>query len=159
MIAKAPIYISSVVLIVCLILLATGSPILGTPLVQETAFPSGTLISWVGIIALTITIYLVFTPLSDPANPGDRIFRFAFKSIATLALLWGLIWKFLAGNWAFTFQNHDEFRGSIEASLVFWIYTASLVCFPVLLILVFCLFRLSWKFLKRSEQIPDNQDN
>jgi hypothetical protein len=157
--AKASIYVSSLVLIICLILLATGSPILGTPLVQETAFPSGTLISWVGIIALTITIYLVFILLSHPANPGGNIFRFAFKSIATLALPWGLIGKLLAGNWAFTFQNHDEFRGSIEASRVFWIYTASLVFFPVLLILVFCLIRLSWKFLKRSEQIPDNQDN
>lgn len=157
--AKTLIYVSSVILVFCLFLLITGSPILGTPLVNKTTFPSGTLISWIGIIALTITIYLVFILLRRSTSSNYMILSYALRSIVIFAALWGLIGFLLAGNWAFIFQNHDEFTGSIEASRLFWIYTASLVLIPVLLILIFSLRIMSEKFLKRSKQISDNQEN
>lgn len=157
--AKALIFVSSVILVFCLILLVTGSPILGTPLVNKTAFPSGTIISWIGIIALTITIYLVFILLRHSTRSNYKMLSYVLRSIVIFAALWGLTGFLLAGNWAFIFQNHDEFRGSIEASRLFWIYTASLVLLPVLLILVFWLMILSKKLLEKSKQIPDNQDN
>lgn len=156
---KALIYVSSVILIFCLILIVTGSPILGTPVFNKTTFPSGTLISWIGLIALTFLIYLAFNKSYNSTSSNRRILRFVSGIIVILAFLWGLIGFLLAGNWAFTFQNHNEFRGSIEASRFFWIYTASLVLLPILLILILWLMILSNKILKKSKQIPDNQDN
>lgn len=157
--AKALPYISSIILVSSIFLIVTGSPILNIPVNKESTFPSGTLVSWIGLIALTVTIYFGFNKILRSNNSSHRIFRFAFISIIILASLWGLIGFLLANNWAFTFQNHDEFRGSIEASRYFWIYTASLVLFPVLLILILWLAILTKRLLRRSKKTLDNQDN
>jgi hypothetical protein len=142
-------YISPGILAICILLIVTGSPILTMPVVKESAFPFGTLISWIGLIALTTSVYLAFIKIIGSDSSNHRIFGFAFKSIVILAALWGIIGFLLAGNWAFTFQNHEEFRGSIEASKYFWTFTAALVFIPVLLILIFWFVFLVWKLMKK----------
>lgn len=146
--SKTPIYISLIILISCLFLILRGSPILNIPLIKEGTFPIGTLISWIGLISFNIAIYLIFNVIHKSNRSIDMIFRFAFRSIIILASLWGFIGFLLANNWAFTFENHVEFRGGIGASQYFWIYTASLVLFPVLLILIYWFILLSKKLLK-----------
>ncbi len=148
--AKAILYLSSIILVSCLFLIVTGSPILNVPLYKGSAFPLGTIVSWIGLTALTSTIYLAFNKIYRASNSAHKKIRIAFGGIVILAFSWILIGFLLAGNWAFTFQNHDEFRGSIEASRYFWIFTASLVLLPVLLFLI--LWLLIKKSSKRSEQ-------
>jgi len=155
---KPLIYISSIILISSLFLLVTGSPVLNMPLFKEATFPSGTLVSWIGLIAFTVTIYLIFNMIHNSDSSDYRIFRVAFISIIVLATLWGIIGFLLANNWAFTFQNHDKFRGSSDASRYFWIYTALLVLIPVLLILIFRLVLLSNKLLQKEKRISDHPD-
>jgi len=149
---KAFTYLSSIILVSCVFLILTGSPILNIPLYKGSVFPWGTLVSWIGLIAFTFTIYLAFNKIDRFSNSVHRKIRIAFGGIVTLALSWVLIGFLLAGNWAFTFQNHDEFRGSIEASRYFWIFTASLVLLPVLLFLILWLLLMIKKSSKRSEQ-------
>lgn len=149
--AKSITYLSSIILVSCLFLIVTGSPILTRPIFKESAFPSGTLISWTGLIALTSTIYFAFKTIHLSGSSNHKIFRFVFGSTIIFAFLWGLIGFLLAKNWAFTFQNHDEFRGSIEASRYFWIYTASIVSLPILLFLILWLVPLSKRIFRRSK--------
>lgn len=148
---KALPFISSLVLIICLYLIVTGSPVLTLPVIKGTSFPAGTVISWLGLLALSGTIFFIFSKIFDSNNPGGRIFRFIFQCFIVLSALWGFIGFFLAGNWAFTFHNHDEFRGSIEASKVFMYFTASLVLFPLILIITAELVSLSLKLVRRSK--------
>jgi hypothetical protein len=112
----------------------------------------GTLVSWIGLIAFTSAIYLAFNKIDRASNSIRQIIRIVSGSTIILALLWGLIGFVFAGNWAFVFQNHDEFRGGIEASRYFWIFTASLVLLPVLLFLILLLLLLIKRSFKRSEQ-------
>lgn len=149
---KSITYTSSIILISCLILVVTGSPILNIPLYEGSAFPLGTLVSWIGLIAFTSAIYLAFNKIDRVSNSIRQIIRIVSGSTIILALLWGLIGFVFAGNWAFVFQNHDEFRGGIEASRYFWIFTASLVLLPVLLFLILLLLLLIKRSFKRSEQ-------
>ncbi|MBN2861586.1 MAG: DUF1705 domain-containing protein [Bacteroidales bacterium] len=149
---KSITYISLIILISCLILVVTGSPILNVPLYKDSAFPLGTLVSWIGLITVTFAIYLTSNKIHRTNNSIRQIIRIVSGSTIILALLWGLIGFLFAGNWAFVFQNHDEFRGSIEASRYFWIFTASLVLLPVLLILTVLFMLLLKKLLRRSER-------
>jgi len=141
-------YISSLVLITCLYLVITGSPVLNMPVFKATSFPAGTIVSWIGLIALAVTIYFIFSKIPDSFIAGGRILRFAFQCFIVLAALWGFIGFFLADNWSFTFGNKSEFRGSIEASEVFMYFTALLVLLPVLLIIIAGLMSLFFKFAK-----------
>ena len=145
-------YISFIILVFCLFLIVTGSPILTMPVIKGSAFPFGTLISWVGLIALTTSVYFAFKKITGSDGSNHRLFGFAFKGIVILGALWGIIGFLLSGNWAFTFQNHDEFRGSIEASKYFWTFTAALVFSPILLILIFWFAFLVWKLMKKINQ-------
>ena len=133
---RASVYISSIIFMACLLLIVTGSPILSKPVQQDSAFPIGTIISWAGLVALVNTTYLVFNKISHSYQSNFKLLRFAFRSLLILASTWGLAGFLFAGNWAFTFQNQDEFRGSIEASQYFLGYTATIVLFPVFLLLV-----------------------
>jgi glucan phosphoethanolaminetransferase (alkaline phosphatase superfamily) len=112
----------------------------------------GTLVSWIGLITVTFAIYLTSNKIHRTNNSIRQIIRIVSGSTIILALLWGLIGFLFAGNWAFVFQNHDEFRGSIEASRYFWIFTASLVLLPVLLLLTVLFMLLLKKLLRRSER-------
>ncbi|MHC1732664.1 MAG: hypothetical protein AB9888_11650 [Bacteroidales bacterium] len=145
-------YLSLIIFVSCLFLIVTGSPILNVPLFKESAFPLGTIVSWIGLIAFTFTIYLISNKIHRANISVHKIIRIAFGSTVILALLWGLIGFLFAGNWAFTFQNHDAFRGGIEASRCFWIFTSTLVLMPVLLFLVLVLMLLIKKSFKRTEQ-------
>lgn len=150
--ARALTNISFIIIVSCLILIVTGSPVLTMPVIKGSAFPFGTLISWIGLIALTNSIYSGFNKInsSDSSDSSDhRLFRFTFRSFIILAALWGFIGFLLAGNWAFTFQNHEEFRGSIEASKYFWVFTAALVSIPILLILIFWFVSALRKLMKK----------
>ena len=147
--AKAKIYIPIIILVSSLFLVVTGSPILNKPFIKDSTLPLGTLISWIGIIALTLTIYCIFNKIHSYNSKNHKILRYVFKGIISLASIWGFIGFLFANNWAFTFQNHDKFRGSIYASLFFWIYTATLVLFPILLIIILLLFSMAKKLMKR----------
>lgn len=149
--SKALPFISSLVLMTCIFLVVTGSSFLTMPVIKGTSFPVGTVVSWLGLLALSATIFFIFSNIYDSDNPGGHIFRRALQCFIVLAALWGFIGYFLAGNWAFTFHNHDDFRGSIEASEVFMYFTASLVLFPVILIVTAGLVSLLLKLVRRSK--------
>lgn len=151
--AKAKIYIPIVILVSSLFLVVTGSPILNKPLIKDSALPLGTLISWIGIIALTLTIFYIFNKIHSSGSTNHKILRYVFKGIISLASVWGFIGFLFANNWAFTFQNHDKFRGSIDASRFFWIYTATIVLFPILLIISLLLISMARKLMKWPKQM------
>lgn len=151
--AKTKIYIPIIILVSSLFLVVTGSPILNKPFIKDSTLPLGTLISWIGIIALTLTIYCIFNKIHRSNSKNHKILRYVFKGIISLASIWGFIGFLFANNWALTFQNHDKFRGSIDASLFFWIYTATLVLFPILLIIILLLISMAKKLMKRPKHM------
>jgi hypothetical protein len=148
---KALPFISLLILITCLFLIVKGSAVLNMPVIKGTAFPVGTIVSWIGLIALAVTLFSIFNKICNSLGPGARILRYVYLGFTILAALWGFIGFFLAGNWAFTFHNHDDIRGSIEASEVFMYFTASLVLFPVILIITTGLVSLLLKLVRRSK--------
>lgn len=61
--SKALPFISSLVLMTCLLLIVKGSPVLNIPVIKGTAFPVGTLVSWAGLIALAVTLFSIFNKI------------------------------------------------------------------------------------------------
>lgn len=115
------------------LLLVNGSGILGKPLARGSGFPLGTIITWIGLIALPSSVYFGIDK-SGLYNSSFRNFLVKVNiAIIFMAFLWGPISYFLAGNWAYVFSPGNGFRGSSEASQYFWAYTTIIVFVSLLL--------------------------
>ena len=104
--------------------------------------PAGTIITWAGIIALPVLIYLVIKRLHRPVSGAFRFFRAFILVIIAFAMSWGGVAYYLAGNWAFNFSGSvSTFRGSAAASPYFWNYTYFLLALPIAFLLIY------WSYL------------
>lgn len=118
-------------------LLVVGSPVLMQPVFGIPNLPAGTPITWIGLVALPLTLRLGIRPLRRPDEPF-RTYRVLLNAILLLALSWGLVSFALAGNWSFRFRGDaPSFQGSAEASVYFWYYTFAVAGLPLLWGLVY----------------------
>jgi len=125
--------LSFLVLVACTYLLVTGSPWLEYRLVGAIDFPVGTLVAWLGLIALPSTIHLATATHQSASSTLDRFRSLLLKIDLVLAGSWGVMAYALAGNWAFSFSGWaPSFRGSDKASYLFWTYSIIIVLLALL---------------------------
>ena len=135
-------FITLLVLIICTFLLVTGSDILVKPVIPGSGLPWGTIITWAGLIALPSTILSGIENIRHPGNAVFRILNIANKMAVFFALIWGLVSYYFANNWAFTFSQQTEFRGSIRASSFFWNYTLFIIILSLTLLIVYFPYKI-----------------
>ena len=102
------------------ILLVTGSSLLNIALDNDETIPSGTLITWTGMISLPLSIYWGIKGLREPSNKLSRILSVLIKTLIILAILWIPISFLLAGNFSFSFSEKETFQGGQNAMKWFW---------------------------------------
>jgi len=125
------------------ILLLEGSPLLGRPLVAGSEIPLGTLIAWLCLSTLPLSMVAGIRYIRKPISAVYRFYKRAFSLFILLGLAWGLFSNFLAGNWNFVFSGEEAFRGSETAFTVFVAYTAFIVLGSLLTFIIFLIHHLS----------------
>jgi hypothetical protein len=120
----------------CLFLLVSGSSFLLKPIIAGADFPGGTLISWVGLVSLPLSMLLNIRDFRLASIRKYKAYRIVLIGLTLLALSWGIISYLLAGNWMFSFGDSEKFQGSPEAFSFFTYYTAILVSLSLLILLI-----------------------
>ena len=110
-----------------LLLILLESPILLQPLLNNPEIPVGTLISWLCIIMLPLSIIMNIRRIRKPTSKVYRFYKRVFLCFLLLGASWGFISYYLAGNWSFTFSDTGVFRGSEEAFQLIVTYTFLLI--------------------------------
>ncbi|MDE0561196.1 hypothetical protein OU792_14440 [Algoriphagus sp. NF] len=90
-----------IVTISVLILLVTGSPLLSLSLDTKDKIPLGTPITWMGIIALPLSIYWGVESLRNPGTLFHTFLAALLKLLILLAILWVPISYLIVGNLSF----------------------------------------------------------
>lgn len=135
---------SLAIFLTVLTLLVTGSSVLNLALDKEGSLPLGTLLTWLGFVALPLTIYWGSRSMREPQKPVEKWLSRALKFAMVLAILWVPISYLLAGNLSFTFRGQEEFRGSDRASIWFWRLCYTTVILPLIILLshwIYLIFR------------------
>lgn len=107
-------------------LLFNGSSFLELAVVHKPYLPFGTLITWMGMIAIPCTIYWGIKELRKPSRRRNHLFSRILKVFMILAILWAPICALLAGNLAFNFSEVEGFQGGQTAMRWFWRYSYGL---------------------------------
>ncbi len=126
----------------CLLLILTGSPLLVKPVMNELEIPFGTLISWVGIAMLPLSVIMGIRLIRKPTSLAYRFYKRVFICLFLFSAAWGLISYYLAGNWAFTYSDTGVFRGSEKAFQLIVKYTFTLISLNLLFLLIFGIHHL-----------------
>lgn len=138
-------FISSLlVFLIVAFLLFTGSSVLLIALSEDPYFPLGTLITWIGLIALPMSIYWGVKNFRVPKRRIHKFFSFLLKLTILLAILWVPISYGLAGNWSNTFTESVTFQGGQLAMKYFWTLSYGIP----LLSLAILLINLSYSLLR-----------
>ena len=124
------------------ILLLGGFPILSEPVIEGKGLPFGTLIAWLGISMLPLSILVGIRLIRKPTSKVYRFYNRAFWILTLLGLAWGGISYLLAGNWTYTFSNGETFRGSERAFNIFLIYTSFVISITLLTFVIFGIHHL-----------------
>jgi len=119
------------------ILLLEASPVLTKPLVKGFGLPFGTLVAWVGITMVPLSILSGIRLIRKPISRAYRFYNQVFRILTLLSSFWGLVSYLLAGNWAYTFTESVRFRGSEKAFSVFIYYTAIIISLSLLFFIIF----------------------
>jgi len=129
-------------LLLAVFLLLTGSPLLLIELLEGSGFPLGTLIVWLGMIAIPLVILTGFSGFYQPKTRQQKAWRRLLLGFLLLAICWGGIGYLLAGNWAYNFSGSSpSFRGSPEAGRYFWTFSYATVALPLFFLIVLGVFR------------------
>lgn len=125
-------------------LLFTGSAILVKQVdLGFIKFPAGTLITWLGLIALPSCIYFGARRLRKPNGRFDRFLSKSLKTILILAILWVPISFLLAGNLSFSFSGSKEYQGGPAASKIFFVFTFGITVLSLMVLLLLSISTLS----------------
>jgi hypothetical protein len=119
------------------LLLITGSKLLVVPVCERHHLPLGTIITWLGLVALPLSILASSENLWNKRSFG-KWYAFALKLCITLSLCWGFISYLLSGKWNFTFSGSSPtYVGSGEAGEHFWMITYTIAALPLFVGLLF----------------------
>ena len=113
-------YSALILTLITIILLITGSSLLTMALGSNKSIPFGTLITWVGMISLPLTIYWGIKELRKPSGKLNKILSRFLKIIIILGILWVPISYLLSGNLSFSFSEIETFQGGQTAMKWFW---------------------------------------
>jgi len=119
------------------ILLLEGLPILTEPFIRGMGLPFGTLVVWVGITMVPLSILTGIRLIRKPISLVYRFYHRAFWILTALSSLWGPVSYLLAGNWTYTFTRNEGFRGSNLAFSVFIYFTAITIALSLLMFIIF----------------------
>ncbi|WGK65147.1 hypothetical protein [Croceiramulus getboli] len=86
-----------------LFLLVTGSPLLEKGIGLQGKIPLGNLITWIGVIALPMTIYWGIAVLRRPNTKFQVLLALMLKILIILGVLWAPVAYLLSGNPNFNF--------------------------------------------------------
>ncbi len=132
------------IVIVALYLLTTGSSILLEPIdLGLTRFPAGTLITWLGLIALPSCIYFGARRMREPESKFDQFVSKSLRGILIMALLWVPISYLLAGNLSFSFSGNLQYQGGPTASRIFFVFTYGIVLSSLAITVLLSILSLS----------------
>lgn len=135
-------FLSLFILLVAIFLLATASPILIKPLLEEPYFPIGTLTTWLGFIALPTAIYFGIS------STTQKWIKAILKVIIVISVFWGFIAYAIAGNWNYAFEGQSTLIGSIEDSEVFWNFNYYLIGASLITLLVHLILKLRSRLIR-----------
>jgi hypothetical protein len=142
--------IALAILVLCSSLLVLRSPILSWAIVEEPYFPMGTVITWLGLIALSATVLLSGKPAKEQSSWLEHGLAWGKWTCLAATLLWLPLSVFLAGNLAFVFDSRQGFQGSVVAAKTFWLYSFTLLVLPTALALFTFLMYLYRRFRRSS---------
>ena len=128
---------SLVIFIAVLTLLITGSPLLDKSMSKTANIPWGTLITWLGIISLPLSVYVSSKTLRLPESSLESYLSNILKAILILAFLWVPICYLLAGNIAFNFSETEGFQGGQTAMKWFWRYSYGIPIATLVILIVY----------------------
>ncbi len=112
--------LSLLALILAVYSLVTGADYLVYPLMNNPFVPIGTLLTWLGFVALPATVWFSTSSLYVPRTLHGKVFSAVFKVLILAGLGWGVAGFYLADNWSYNFSSLSEgFRGSPEAAVYF----------------------------------------
>jgi len=134
--------LSLFVLMVSAALLISGSAVLTYPLSESLGLPWGTIITWLGMIALPAAIYFGLRRIFTSSSNLDRAMHVSLRVFMLLAVLWLPLSFLLSGNLSFSFANKPGFQGGQLAMRIFWYYNIFVVAGPLALLLVYGILRL-----------------
>ena len=123
-------------------LLISGSSALVEPIIKETDFLYGTLITWIGLATLPLTVVSGIKNIYASNTKTQKTFKLLCSISMIVSVLWILVGFFLANNWNFIFESGSAFRGGILASKIFWFYTSLCVLMPIILLASYLIHRL-----------------
>ena len=145
---KLVLLFSLVLLSLSSILLITGSNLLTIPILKNPYIPFGNLITWLGLIALPLSIYLGFRRLYHPQAVVYKILGKVLVAFIILSLIWAPVCYALAGNFSFSFSEKKVFQGGQTALRIFWYLNYFLVGGSLFILLLLGLLTI---ILKRSK--------
>jgi hypothetical protein len=139
---RSIVFLFSIILLVALFLLATGSELLVVPFLGLEHVPWGTPITWAGLVSLSGLVYQAVPALRKPENRFVNVLSILLKITLVLAILWGFVCFGLAGNWSYSFSEKATFQGGQTAMMLFWYFSGALAVLPILVLLLHGLGRL-----------------
>ncbi len=120
-------FILPVVLLALVYLVAFQPELLTLSINKQNTIPAGTIISWLFILVFVLIFF--FNTSFKTGNLFERLLRNILIADVSLALFWGVISFFLAGNWTFTFDQQNRFY--------VWIgITVLILILPVLVLVI-----------------------
>ena len=117
--------------------LVSGSSLLLLTVGGSAQIPLGNITTALGVIALAILVWSVLVWQGQPTIGWHRMLAWLSKLGVLLSAIWLPLGRLLSGNWSNSFVNRPT------ASWWFWNTTYGIVGFPLLLLLVFGLLKLS----------------
>ncbi|MHA7864827.1 hypothetical protein [Flagellimonas marinaquae] len=130
------------IIIIVITLLISGSSILTVPIYEGSSIPMGTPITWMGLIALPLTIYFGVKKFRDH-NTTYKLLNQLLKFSVGFAVLWVPISYLLSGNLSFSFSGTATgFQGGQLAMKLFWGYTYGIAILPMILLIIHWFLKL-----------------
>lgn len=117
--------------------LSSGSSILTIGLDKENTIPAGTFITWLGMIALPLSVFLGCEKLRRPDTVFQNILSGIIKTVIVLGLLWAPVYYLLAGNIAFVFTEKTTFQGGQLAMQLFWINSYAIPALAIAVLITY----------------------
>jgi hypothetical protein len=130
------------IIIIVITLLISGSSILTVPIYEGSSIPMGTPITWMGLIALPLTIYFGVKKFRDH-NTTYKLLNQLLKFSVGFAFLWVPISYLLSENLSFSFSGTaTDFQGGQLAMKLFWGYTYGIAILPMILLIIHWFLKL-----------------
>ncbi|MCT4623714.1 MAG: hypothetical protein N4A46_08835 [Schleiferiaceae bacterium] len=119
-----------------LVLFASGSALLVTPIFGNETLPLGNLLVWLGFISISTLFYCLDKEIYSGQTKVHGRYKMVFQVLIGLSLIWGFIAYGLSGNTQFNFINEPKI-GPFLASNIYWILIYIMVLSPILTFIIY----------------------